>query len=114
MEYRKVFSASLKIGLLVVFLIASSSPAAGDTYGIYRKQDQTWTIGNRAIQAVFQLTPTGQFRFRWLKDAGSGRFWRSWDFVPSSPINLTVDGIVTSLWANGKLRSSILKPIRPT
>jgi alpha-galactosidase len=78
--------------LLLISVPVRSSRAAGETYSSYREQDQTWIIGNHSVQAAFQLTPSGHFRSRWLRDSISGRTWRGSEFNPRSPISLTVDG----------------------
>ena len=46
-----------------------------------------------AIEAAFQLTPEGQFRYRWIRDAATGHNWSVPENEPSSPIDLTVDSI---------------------
>jgi alpha-galactosidase len=88
--------------LALLLLPVSSSRAAVETYGFYREHDQTWIIGNRSIQAAFQLTPAGQFRARWIRDIANSRVWRGSESEPGSPINLTIDGVhldgTTTYW----------------
>jgi alpha-galactosidase len=78
---------------LLVALCAVPSKGTGDTYSDYQKQDETWIIGNSAIEAAFQITSDGRFRYRWIRDAATGHEWRVPDDKPSSPIAMTVDGI---------------------
>src|SRR5262249_40245284 len=77
--------------LLIAFCVTPSTGVDG-TYKEYRAREQTWVIGNPLVQAAFQLTPDGRFRYRWLYDAGARRLWRTSDFDSSSPVNLTVSG----------------------
>ena len=83
---------SLSLFFLLVLSVAPSR-AVPDTYGNYYHRDQTWVIGSPFVQAAFQLTADGRFRYRWIRDITGGRSWRVSDANPSSPINLTVDGV---------------------
>jgi alpha-galactosidase len=90
--FSRIVVRSLSLFFLIVLLVTPSRAVPG-TYGNYFQRDQTWVVGNPLIQAAFQLTPDGRFRFRWIRDITGGRAWRVSDPNPSSPINLTVDGI---------------------
>src|SRR5215471_3618021 len=92
MRGRTLLSRAITIVLLVGSAV-SPSKAVNDTYTEYRPDQQTWIVGNSLIQAAFQIDDTGRFRFRWLQDPVNRRLWRVSDASPSSPINLTVDGI---------------------
>src|SRR5215831_1040227 len=92
LKFPRRSTAIVILVLLFVLLPIRSSHGQGDTYSLYREQDQTWIIGNRFVQAAFQLASTGQFRSRWLKDNLTSRLWRGRESDKSSPINLTVDG----------------------
>ncbi len=79
---------------LVLVLTFCAPPSKGDgVYSEYREEDRSWTIGNPSIQVSFQLDSEGRFRLRSIDDATSRRIWSAPQASPSSPINLTVDGL---------------------
>jgi hypothetical protein len=90
---------------MLVGIAITPSKAVGDTYSEFRQRDQTWIIGNSLIQAAFQLTPDGRFRYRWIRDTGTGRIWHVSDPAGGSPVNLTVDATVFDASTNYSLRS---------
>ena len=92
MTFGRIAVRSLSLCFLLVLLV-SPSRAVPETYGNYFQRGQTWVIGNPLIQAAFQLTADGRFQYRWIRDIAAGRSWRVSDPNPSSPINLTIDGI---------------------
>src|SRR6185369_14937513 len=84
-----------RIFALLLLAAFTVTPVRGvnDTYGEYREDEQTWYIGNPLIQASFQIDGDGHFRYLALEDRSTGRLWHREDSAPSSPVNLTVDGI---------------------
>src|SRR6266498_1975373 len=80
---------------LFLFVALSVTPSRGiaDSYGEYHEQDHTWIVGNRQVQAAFQLTGDGRFRFRWILDPVNNRSWHGSNGNFSSPINVTVDAV---------------------
>src|SRR5215831_4769115 len=92
MTCRRLAVRFLTAVLVLVFSVTPSR-SVGDTYSYYRDDQQIWIVGNSLIQAAFQLNTNGQFRYRWLQDTVNRHLWRSSAFNPSSPFNLTVDGV---------------------
>ena len=88
MDCRKIATRLITVALLAVFAVMPSR-GVDDVYSEYRSREQTWVIGNRLLQAAFQLAPDGRFRYRWLYDAAHRKVWRVSDADPSSPVNLT-------------------------
>src|SRR5262245_40074903 len=79
--------------LLLVGFTVTPTRGVGDTFGEYREDEQSWLIGNPLIQATFQVDGDGHFRYVALEDCNSGRLWHAAETGPSSPVNLTIDGI---------------------
>src|SRR5437773_7144075 len=97
--------------LLIAFCVTPSKAVDG-VYSEYRRREQTWVIGNQLVQAAFQLTPDGRFRYRWLFDAVGRRLWRTSDHDSSSPVNLSVDGFSFAETTTYSLSSYSLEDIR--
>src|SRR3954464_9568821 len=79
--------------LLLAGFTVTPTRGVSDTYGEYREDERSWLIGNPLVQATFQVDGDGHFRYVSLDDRAANRLWHAADADPSSPINLTVDGI---------------------
>src|SRR5579862_9369226 len=75
-------------------LLAFATTVAVGAQSQFDAGQQTWTLTNSWIQAVFQLTPEGYFRTRSLTDGNTGDAWMASASQPSSPIHMTTAGDV--------------------
>ncbi len=66
--------------------------AAAPNFVRFDEGQQSWTIGNQHIEAQFQLTSDGQFRYVSLKNLTTGHVWIPSADAPSAPFRLTLNG----------------------
>ena len=55
-------------------------------------EQNTWTMGNGRLQAIFRLTPEGYFWTQEISDSGTGDRWTASANQPGSPIRLLAGG----------------------
>jgi alpha-galactosidase len=79
LRYTTIVAVLATAVLLVEPGRAADQPAtgAGDAYIIRDEASDTWTIGNRAIKAVFEVGGDHQFRLLHLINAATGHEWTS-------------------------------------
>jgi hypothetical protein len=64
------------------------APLSFGAQSIFDPSQNTWTIGNGWMRAVFQLTPDGYFLTRQISDLQSGDQWTPSPNRPTSPVRL--------------------------
>jgi len=72
----------------VLLWIALAAPLSFGAQSIFDPQQNTWTITNGWMYAVFQLTPDGYFLAEEVSDLHSGDRWTASANQPSTPIRL--------------------------
>ena len=70
-----------------------AAQVAGDLYAVFDPGTRTWRLGNAELEAIFQHTAEGFFRFCSLEAKRSGRLWSPPEQENASPIDLTVDTV---------------------
>ena len=104
-------SVLLFVSGLAVPCVAQGSP--NSPFVNYDPESRTWTVGNESMEAIFQHSPEGFFRYRSLVNKKTGRVWAAPAAEPSSPIRLTVDGITLDENATYQLLRHSSLPIKP-
>lgn len=72
----------------VLLWIALSAPLSFGAQSIFDPQQNTWTLTNGWVYAVFQLTPEGYFLAQGISDLNSGDRWTASANQPSTPVRL--------------------------
>jgi len=84
--------APLATALLGVALWLAA-PAWAEFQFRYDADQKLWTLNNRLVEAVFQLTAASTFQFLRLTDLRNQETWAPPEGVPSAPFRLQVDGV---------------------
>ena len=73
---------------VILLWMAVAAPLGFGAQSIFDPSQNTWTLGNGWIRAVFQLTPDGYFLTRQISDLQSGDQWTPSPNRPTSPVRL--------------------------
>ena len=73
---------------VILLWMAVAAPLGFGAQSIFDPSQNTWTLGNGWIRAVFQLTPDGYFLTRQISDLQSGDQWTPSLNRPTSPVRL--------------------------
>jgi hypothetical protein len=69
--------------------LLSPAPVAESRFSFeFDADNRRWTLSNGDVEAVFDLTPEGSFRFRRFTNPASGDSWTALEGVPVSPIRI--------------------------
>jgi hypothetical protein len=75
---------------VILLWMAVAAPLGFGAQSIFDPSQNTWTLGNGWISAVFQLTPDGYFLTQRISDLQSGDQWTPALNQPTSPVWLQV------------------------
>jgi hypothetical protein len=75
---------------VVLLWMAVAAPLGFGAQSIFDPSQNTWTLSNGLIRAVFQLTPDGYFLTQQICDLQSGDQWMASPSRPTSPVRLQV------------------------
>jgi hypothetical protein len=73
---------------VILLWMAVAVPLGFGAQSIFDPTQNTWTIGNGWISAVFQLSPDGHFLTQQISDLQSGDQWTTSPNRPTSPVRL--------------------------
>lgn len=97
--------------LLCLFTFGFSCVAAQAGFDA---NQNTWTISNGVVEAVFQLTPDGHFVTRSIASLQSGDLWLAAPGQPSSPIHFQAGSDVFDAQRQYTLASQYSEPVSPS
>ena len=73
---------------VILLWMAVAAPLSFGAQSIFDPSQNTWTLGNGWIRAIFQLSPDGYFLTQQISDLQSGDQWTPSPNRPTSPVRL--------------------------